>query len=410
MKYDDVKNLRKFCPIPWVGVSVDPGGMFRSCCIQRPESLDELDLSKFKINEIRNSDYYKNLRSDLLNGIENQSCKSCWSLEKNGYDSLRNLRIKEFEDIFKSNDYTFNDDGSLSNNDIYYWDVRQTNLCNMKCIMCGPNNSSLWQDELIKHDPSYSSKKVVIDLEDISKDNIEEFMINNLLDNSMIYFAGGEPLISDLHWTVLKNIVNEGKDIYICYNTNLSKLTYKKQNIIDYWKKISRLYVGASIDCIGERAEYVRFGTKWPTIEKNTKIVSDNFPNSLAFNVTTSLLTIYSLDETIGWIRQWNYTDEKNRVLLKNIIAYPEHLTLKVLPIYIKDICWKKIKPTLETLDDKTMKDFFEFELFKDIDKYHLEKLERDFKFNISLTDSRRGVSIKKYCPELAEWYEGIKF
>ena len=56
-----------------------------------------------------------------------------------------------------------------------------------------------------------------------------------------IYFAGGEPLISDHHYHIIDKLLENQIYVHtIRYNTNLSTLTYKGRNIIDIWKELSK--------------------------------------------------------------------------------------------------------------------------------------------------------------------------
>ena len=53
-----------------------------------------------------------------------------------------------------------------------------------------------------------------------------------------IYFAGGEPLITENHYKVLERLIELKKKPSLWYNTNFSTLSYKKYNLIKMWKKL----------------------------------------------------------------------------------------------------------------------------------------------------------------------------
>lgn len=415
MKFKDIQNKTKLCPMPWIGAMVKPVGKFSSCCVQddlitNPHS----SLSNSSIQEVRNNDFWKQIRKDLINGIEHPSCKNCWNLEKNGNISLRQIRLEEFE-FFLGNkllDLDVNKDGSLSNETIYFWDVRQTNLCNMKCIMCGPDYSSLWREEILKHD-NHEAKltgNAVIDATQVSKYDFFIDIEKGIHDIEHFYFAGGEPLISDTHWKILELLIkNNRTDVRLSYNTNLLKTTFKGKNVFDYWKKFKTVRVGVSVDCIGARAEYVRYGTNWKTVNNNFSLLNKILPDSTAINITTNVLTLGGLTETIAWAKQFNYKNEEHDLLANNLVYNPEYLSIKILPQNIKDKIWKTLSSSLEDLKDKRSKSAIETELFKEVDIDHLHKLRISFYKTVTKLDNIRKVNIKNACPELSNWIDELR-
>lgn len=416
MKFKDIKNKTTICPMPWLGAMVKPIGTFSSCCVQNDNITNpHSSLSNSTIQQVRNNDYWKQLRKDLINEIEHPSCNHCWNLEKNGNTSLRQIRLEEFEYFLgdKLLDLEIPNDGSLSNETIYFWDVRQTNLCNMKCIMCGPDYSSLWREELIKHG-DFEFKKysgdAVIDANQVSKEDFFLDIEKGIFDVEHFYFAGGEPLISDTHWKILDLLIkNNRKDVRLSYNTNLLKTTFKGKNIFDYWKQFKNVRVGVSIDCINQRAEYVRYGTNWNKVNYNFALLNRSLPNSTSINITTNVLTIGGLIETIAWAKQFNYSNEEHDLLANNLVYNPEYLSVKILPNNIKDNIWKNLSPVLEDLKDKRSKGSIEAELFKEIDSDHLHKLRLLFYKTITRLDKIRNVDIKNACPELSNWIDELR-
>ena len=91
-----------------------------------------------------------------------------------------------------------------------------------------------------------------------------------------IYWAGGEPIIMDEHWAIMNKLVEMGKtDIRIFYNTNFTKLNYKKFDVLDLWKNFHNISIGASLmpHSRGERK-----GTNWEDIVNNIKRLRTEAP------------------------------------------------------------------------------------------------------------------------------------
>ena len=86
-------------------------------------------------------------------------------------------------------------------------------------------------------------------------------------------------------------------DITIGYNTNLSRLTYKNNNIFDYWKQFSNISVGASIDASDQVAEYMRHGLDFNLLWDRVNQFLNDIPerNSLTFIITMNNLSVTSL-------------------------------------------------------------------------------------------------------------------
>ena len=87
------------------------------------------------------SDFVKQLRSDFLDGKQPDSCKGCWNLENRGLTSIRPM-VNEISGNLDPATLSVEDEYPIS-----YLELRDGNLCNMGCRMCGPEASSIIQTE-----------------------------------------------------------------------------------------------------------------------------------------------------------------------------------------------------------------------------------------------------------------------
>ena len=70
-----------------------------------------------------------------------------------------------------------------------------------------------------------------------------------------IYFAGGEPLMQEGHYKFLHFLIDNNKsNLEVNYNTNLSVLQYKNENLIDLWSDFERVNIWVSQDGVGKVA------------------------------------------------------------------------------------------------------------------------------------------------------------
>ena len=96
-------------------------------------------------------------------------------------------------------------------------------------------------------------------------EDVPDPMISQYDNVEKIYFAGGEPLIMPEHFQLLTKLIETGrsKNVTLIYNTNCTILDYKGNNLLDLWKNFKWVNIGASIDAMGTRIEYIRKGTRW---------------------------------------------------------------------------------------------------------------------------------------------------
>ena len=136
--------------------------------------------------------------------------------------------------------------------------------------MCGSFASSQLQaeDRLLK--------KTVYPITDMwtNNDNLWKNLKKFLPYIEQIYFGGGEPLIQEGHYKLLHFLIENNKtDIRIEYNTNLSVLNYKTENIFDLWKNFKNVKLFISQDGFKEVGEYIRKGLNWEVFDSNFKKV-----------------------------------------------------------------------------------------------------------------------------------------
>ena len=85
----------------------------------------------------------------------------------------------------------------------------------------------------------------------------------------------------DMHWKAMERIIELGfaDEVYVRYNTNLSRTSFRKSNLLDLLKYFNDWQVCASMDGTGEVAEYIRDGldyTQWLRNFKQGLSVSTN--------------------------------------------------------------------------------------------------------------------------------------
>ena len=105
-----------------------------------------------------------------------------------------------------------------------------------------------------------------------------------------IYFAGGEPLIMQEHYNILKELVKRERfDVKLIYNTNFNETMYKDLDVLEYWKLFDSVSIGASLDASGARAELMRKGSNWDKTVRNRIRMLTTCPN-VDFYIKSNLI------------------------------------------------------------------------------------------------------------------------
>lgn len=403
---------KSFCIIPWIHMHHWPNGNVYQCCITHMNNVAG-NLKDNTMDEIWNNDHYKKLRLDLLDGKQPESCSKCYEQEDKGIRSFRvNANWTFDHHLFPKAEET-NPDGSLDKMDLIYWDFRFSNLCNMKCRMCGGHLSHLWHEDEKKVYKKTSEKTAVVHVNDFSTQDIKEVIDSNLHVVEEVYFAGGEPLIMDEHYYILERLIEQGRtDVKIRYNTNFTKLKFKKWDCIELWKHFDLVQVMASIDDIGTRAEYIRKGTNWEKIEENFAIALEN-KDAVQLNVspTIQLLNVWHIPEFVEKMFDLGLTVDNLHI--SNVLTYPEWYHMNTMPEELKHTVHQKLDAHLDSYKDqdyiynkldwyyKSIKDY----LWTQVSEKKAISIHRDFLRITNKLDEVRDENFLETFPELAPHY-----
>ena len=398
----------KICVIPWIHLNIIPKGKVYHCCMTTDFDNYAGDLNSQTLEEIWNGDYLKTIRKQMINGVEPKACSRCFDEEKTRGLSNRTAQNKYFSKKLEEIPIITTDDGHVEQIDLKYWDFRFSNLCNFKCRTCGPEFSSSWMPDAEKLGWNAKNKKV-LNINEVGQNTNIDFLKKYVNSVEKIYFAGGEPLLMDEHWQILEMLDQAGRhDVILTYNTNLSKLTYNGKNVLDYWKKWGRkVWLWPSIDEIDERAELVRSGTNWATVEKNLIEVAD-IGIHVKPNITVSALNVFRIPEIldrlvdIGAIRQ----EEENWCNFAfNMVEYSPRYHVSALSDDLRNTTIERIEQWIENFNNKNNTDCRSIFLHL---LWHLKKPfnyenARDLKEVTETIDRLRNEKTVEIIPELIE-------
>jgi len=148
----------------------------------------------------------------------------------------------------------------------------------------------------------------------------------------LVYFAGGEPLLTIEHYSVLERLVAAGRadDVQLVYATNFSVLAFGRFHVLSLWNKFRNVYVAASLDASGARAEYLRKGQDWSRTVANRRTQLSECPH-VDFRISSTLSTLNALhlpDFHEEWI---NLGLIEPKDISINILQEPDYFRLTTL-------------------------------------------------------------------------------
>tara|TARA_Y100000741_G_C18214069_1_gene542944 strand:+ start:44 stop:1306 length:1263 start_codon:yes stop_codon:yes gene_type:complete len=361
-KYDKDKLLKEsktFCMAPWIELHVLNTGEVYPCCASDTQQVDGLgNLSKGDtLLDAWNSKAMKKLRTDMLNERRNHLCEYCNECVDNGTKSDRDTYNKKFPHHIDRVKYT-KDDGELEIFDPPYLDIRFSNICNFSCRMCEHELSTAWYKDALKLNYIDSTTSELITPTENPKDFWEQIKL--LIPTvEMVQWAGGEPLVTEEHWKILKMLIDAGKtDVEITYSTNFSKLVYKGIDVLDYWKEFNNIQVNASIDGMGKQGEYLRKGMKWDRIVENRKKMKDKCPDAyFRICAVVSVMNIFHILDFYKWCVDSEFILPTDIQL--DSLSMPEQYNIQGLPLEVKSKVVKRYNEFFESylvkFDDETL-------------------------------------------------------
>ena len=400
-----LKESKTFCMYPWISLHLNPIGQPFPCCISNVQS-DFGTTASQTLAESINHPNMKLLRLDLLNDVKNDTCIACYNHENSNIQSARHDVNNRFGHFFETDVVPTKPDGHLDDFKMRYYDIRFGNLCNFKCRTCGPSFSSQWETELVKHNMlgpiAFKTPSTIL------PEVLEH--IPNMME---AYFAGGEPLISEEHYLILEDMLRQGRnDIKLRYNSNISNLKYKDRDLLDLWSHFTQpVSIYASVDHVGERAEYMRHGTDWGVIENNVNKLRTSNNVQLSMNTVFSIFNAMTITDFYAYIYSKGWL---NNAFQLYAMSTPVQLASTVLPTHMKTEAAEKLCQYREFLERRL--DIQEYDLKSAsgflywmasaerwlFTKDDWEHQKESFRNTIQTIDNIRGESFTKVFPELA--------
>ena len=360
-----------YCKMPYVGFQNTYRGN-RLCCGAQ-------GLHNSNVKDFWNSKYLKEVRSKMEHGKKLKECSKCYEEEAQGKFSLRN----HYNALYK--DLELQDTPAVM-------DLDFSNLCNLQCIMCGPDRSSQWAKEL-------GDKQVL----NIAYNKIDE--LSDLSHNiKHITIQGGEPSIMPEFVKYFEYL--EANDLIKNIEIDcISNLTNTNNKFYEFLYKFKTVNLNASIDAYGLVNNYIRYPSKFEKIEENLISLADK---NLQVNLQISLqvLSMYNFYDFLEWIEKMQEIYQgKNKKLGLNLsyVTSPAHFDVVKSSKMLKDKMVQDLNKYKNILQKpKDVK--FQLQLKNLLTMLQNKQLKQDESSAliryIEEIDTRRNIKITNFIPD----------
>lgn len=338
---------------PFTGLATREDGAIQVCCRSHPIG----NIQDSTLEEIWNNDNMRRIRQQVLHGERPAECEPCFVLEDQGVESLRQRHIAGVIPESRITLYPHALNGMDRNFKMPFefptMEIKLNNLCNLKCRMCHPMDSTSWNDwkevEEFYIKENNFMVKAIEDLNLMRKPYLDKFDDNpnwwTSLEKLLPYFrrvefAGGEPLMDPQHYRILDMLKPYGRQIEIKYATNGTTLGISKgRTIHDYWPHFKSVAVNISIDGIDDVYNYIRGNGDWNQVVENIKEIQKiSNVSRIVGAVAVQVSNVLTLDEMIVY-----FLDELGIVFYTNIVKYPNVLSVQVLPPNLKILAVQRL-------------------------------------------------------------------
>jgi len=307
-------------------------------------------------------------REQMLQGQwPEQGCDYCRNIEKVGGQSDRITNL-DFPGIHAPVELSH--DHSATHVTPRILEIYFDNVCNLKCLYCGPHYSSLWDAENKKHG-TFKHPVLTIPSNFVKNSNIEsnkqklfQWIRNHGHNLTVLNILGGEPLYQqelgqcidlfeefpapELKLQIFTNL--------LCKTDHLKHTVARVKKLVDT-NKIREFEITASLDCWGPAQEYVRFPLNLQQWEQNFNYVLDQKFINLIVSSTVTPLTIKTLPDLLEKIQQWNLTRPVYHY--QNSVNGPSYLMIDIFgDIFVEDFTRAlALKPNV-TIEQQQSKEY----------------------------------------------------
>ena len=312
-----IKDLDWFCPQPFMNTVVNHDRVTKPCCVLKGWPNRSIKESgKTSVMEVHNSDLMKKFRNEFLTADEptpliDNFCLVCKEQEKHSKtESHRLMYVDKFDEDhgeYREHTTTLEEYIDTNHSEPFYLTMEYNapnNFCNLKCNMCGPFNSSTFAKENkaigITEGKGMTSHWLAGRTWVNEEDDMNQYtdVLKNLIELKLV---GGETLALPQNYEMMDKAIEMGVSkqmrLVITTNATLTPKMGKLGDIFKYVPHFKNCQMNISVECWGNKNNYIRFPSKWEKIMENVERFSKMPRTNIMFAACVSSLNIGYLHE-----------------------------------------------------------------------------------------------------------------
>lgn len=391
------------CILPWINFSTNTFGRARVCGYS--ENKSSTKLKDTNIADEWNSENFRIIRKDFLDGKWPENCRRCGYVENLNGSSKRIEENDRWYDEYKHLIEQTASDGSVPYHPPHI-DVRTGMICNLKCIHCGTGASSKWREDKNLLNKYPNTEDYFVDNRWIENETAFWDHLRSIIHQTKRYnFLGGESFANKQHNLFLKDLAESkyAKNVAVSYTTNGSLIDIGK---LEQLNKLKFVSLRISVDALGDAGEYFRYPINLIKFYENLKLINDYVENKnnfyTAFQWTCSNISIFYLTETY---EELSVRFPNIKFIFCNHVEFPIHMSAQNLPKEIKETIVQKIQSYKFKDEDENIYPFYmshmlEKDLWNEHGKTLIQYLDDlDIARNTDWKKSFRAMGLENYIP-----------
>ena len=321
-------KLDTFCLAPWVHSTVTVDTKLYPCCVfNRTETQTYTDFEGWW-----NGDTMGKLRSDFISNVKNPNCNKCWQDESLGKESLR----QGYNKLFKPYVNFAQLGKDIKNNNVNNvplpttWELDIGNLCNLKCIMCGPTWSDKIHNEVVANESKFAEfpmlikqTKNIVQADWTESEDGKRFIDWVRPNIKWLKLQGGESLTVKGIRDLIESL--DAKNVTLSITTNGTVLD---QRLLDVLSKFKEVEISISVEAAGPANDVIRYGSSWQVIEKNIDLLHQCSNVDLQLNHVLQNTSTLFLPDVI------KFAEQRGLHLAVCQLKHPEYLSLESIPSF----------------------------------------------------------------------------
>jgi len=277
---------KHFCSAPWGLFTVLMDGKVMTCA---KGTGTVGDLTKNTIQEVLQSNKYKEIKQDILADRVTHNCAQCIQRENSTqageYNAYRNHYNRTCIDSSVNHE-------DITDFKLNALDLHWSSTCDLKCVTCWPKQSSSIAREQglpVLHTPTKIAEQLI------------DYIVDNQSELREIYLSGGEPTLVKYNLKLLK-LLDKNPSLSLRVNTNLQWNT--SNSIVQEILKFPNVTFTCSVDGIGDKFNYIRRGANWERTVQNIEFLKQQSNVQLRVNTVFFVLTGQELPDIIDYFMQ----------------------------------------------------------------------------------------------------------